>query len=89
MCCRPRGWWLLALIFWGWFRWMQWVAATHITAGGEPNLVGYSLCDFSVAGAFYAVGAGELGAVGGAAADDAREVLRRFGFRTASQLGKP
>ena len=32
---------LLAVIFGGWFRSLQWVAATHITAAGEPDLVGY------------------------------------------------
>ncbi len=37
--------WLLlaALTFWGWFRSMQWAAATHISAAGEPDLVGYSI----------------------------------------------
>ncbi|MGB6192893.1 MAG: hypothetical protein WBF42_10525 [Terracidiphilus sp.] len=34
---------MLALIFWCWFRSMQWVAATHITATGEADLVGYSI----------------------------------------------
>jgi hypothetical protein len=34
---------LLASIFWGWFRSIQWAAATHITAGGEADLVGYSI----------------------------------------------
>jgi hypothetical protein len=34
---------LLALILWSWFRSIQWVAATHITAGGEPDLVGYAI----------------------------------------------
>jgi len=32
---------LLALIFGAWFRSLQWVAATHITPAGEPDLVGY------------------------------------------------
>jgi hypothetical protein len=32
---------LLALTLWGWLRSMQWAAATHITAGAEPDLVGY------------------------------------------------
>jgi hypothetical protein len=27
---------------WGWFRSMEWVAATHITPFGEPDLVGFS-----------------------------------------------
>jgi hypothetical protein len=34
---------LLALTSWTWFRSMQWVAATHITPNGEPDLVGYSI----------------------------------------------
>src|ERR1035437_1002932 len=34
---------LLAGTCWGWFRAMQWVAATHITPNGEPDLVGYSM----------------------------------------------
>jgi hypothetical protein len=34
---------LLALTFWGWFRSIQWAAATHITASGEPDLVGYMM----------------------------------------------
>lgn len=34
---------LFALIFRGWFGSIQWIAATHITAGGEPDLVGYSI----------------------------------------------
>jgi hypothetical protein len=34
---------LLAGACWGWFRSMQWVAATHITSAGEPDLIGYSM----------------------------------------------
>jgi hypothetical protein len=34
---------LLALIGWAWFRSIEWVAATHITPNGEPDLVGYSI----------------------------------------------
>ena len=33
---------LLAGTCWGWFRSIQWVAATHITPDGEPDLVGYA-----------------------------------------------
>jgi hypothetical protein len=35
--------WLAALgvTCWGWFRSIQWVAATHIPSQGEPDLVGY------------------------------------------------
>lgn len=32
---------LLALTLFGWYRAMQWTAAAHITAVGEPDLVGY------------------------------------------------
>jgi len=34
---------LLALGCWGWFRSIEWVAATHITPVGEPDLIGYSM----------------------------------------------
>ena len=34
---------LMALCCWGWFRSIAWVAATHITPAGEPDLVGYSM----------------------------------------------
>ncbi len=34
---------VLGLVFFGWFRSIQWVAATHITATGEADLVGYSI----------------------------------------------
>jgi len=47
--------WLLALgaICWGWFRSIQWVAATHITAGSEPDLVGYSIWGIFLSLAFF------------------------------------
>ncbi|MGA2049580.1 MAG: hypothetical protein ABSG96_17920 [Terracidiphilus sp.] len=31
---------LLGVTWWGWFRSMEWVTATHITTGAEPDLVG-------------------------------------------------
>jgi hypothetical protein len=34
---------MLGLIFVGWFRAIQWVAATHIDQAGEADLVGYSV----------------------------------------------
>jgi len=34
---------LLAVTCWGWFRSVEWAAATHITSGGEPDLVGYAM----------------------------------------------
>jgi hypothetical protein len=34
---------LFAVTCWGWFRSIEWVAATHITTTAEPDLVGYSI----------------------------------------------
>jgi hypothetical protein len=34
---------LLAVTFWGWYCASQWVAVTHITVNGEPDLVGYAI----------------------------------------------
>ena len=34
---------LFAVTIWGWLRTMRWVAATHITIAGEPNLVGFAI----------------------------------------------
>jgi hypothetical protein len=33
---------LFAVTWWGWFRSIEWAAATHITIAGEPDLVGFS-----------------------------------------------
>ncbi len=44
---------LLCLTLWGWLRSMQWAAATHITAGAEPDLVGYSVWAIFLALAFF------------------------------------
>ncbi len=41
MACNGAWLALFGLVVWGWLRSMQWVAATHISAGGEPDLVGY------------------------------------------------
>lgn len=42
MMALQAGWLiLLGLTYWGWFRSMQWAAATHILVGAEPDLVGY------------------------------------------------
>jgi hypothetical protein len=37
--------WLAALgaTCWGWYRSIEWVAATHIPSTGEPDLIGYSM----------------------------------------------
>lgn len=34
---------LLTVTLWAWFRALQWVASTHITPNGEPDLVGYAI----------------------------------------------
>jgi hypothetical protein len=34
---------LLTAIFWAWFRSMQWAAASHISAAGEPDLIGFAI----------------------------------------------
>jgi hypothetical protein len=44
---------LLALTCWLWFRSMQWVAVTHITATGDPDLVGYAAWAITLSLAFY------------------------------------
>jgi hypothetical protein len=43
----------LAATFWGWFRSIQWVAATHIAVAGEPDLVGYSIWVIFLSLGFY------------------------------------
>jgi hypothetical protein len=43
MMLLQAGWLVLLGAMWSaWFRSMEWVAATHITEGAEPNLVGYA-----------------------------------------------
>jgi hypothetical protein len=43
MMLLQAGWLLLlSAICWGWLRCMQWVAATHITTGTEPDLIGFA-----------------------------------------------
>ena len=34
---------LFAVTCWGWLRAISWVAATHITTAGEPDLIGFSM----------------------------------------------
>lgn len=42
MIVLQAGWLILfGVAAWGWFRSMQWAAATQISTGGEPDLVGY------------------------------------------------
>ena len=57
---------MFLLVVYGWFRSMEWVAATHMSgtnigAGGEPDLIGLFIWTiFLSLGFFCAVGAGEL-----------------------------
>ena len=44
---------LLATTFWGWYCCMQWAAATHISAGGEPDLVGFAVWAIVLSLAFF------------------------------------
>ncbi len=44
---------LLGLTLWGWLGSMQWVGATHISAGGEPDLVGYCIWAIFLTLAFF------------------------------------
>jgi len=44
---------LFALTCWGWYRSISWVAATHITPAGEPDLVGYSMWVIFLSLGFY------------------------------------
>jgi len=44
---------LLGFTLWGWLRCMQWAAATHITAGAEPDLVGYFIWTILLALCFF------------------------------------
>ena len=44
MTALQAGWLtILGLVFFGWFRSIQWAAATHISAAGDADLVGYSI----------------------------------------------
>ena len=44
MTALQAGWLVvLGLVFFGWFRSIQWAATTHISATGEADLVGYSI----------------------------------------------
>jgi hypothetical protein len=44
MMLLQAGWLaLLGATWWAWFRSMEWVAATHITTGTEPDLVGFAI----------------------------------------------
>lgn len=46
---------LLALTLWGWYRSIQWTAATHISATGEPDLVGYAMWAIFLTLSFFTV----------------------------------
>lgn len=44
---------LLGLIFWLWFGCMQWAATSHISTGGEPDLVGFAIWAIFLSLAFF------------------------------------
>ena len=44
---------LLGATCWGWLRCMEWVAATHITANAEPELVGFAFWTIFLALGFF------------------------------------
>ena len=44
---------LLAAVFWGWFRCMQWAATSHISANGEPDLIGFAIWTIFLSLAFF------------------------------------
>ena len=56
MMVLQAGWLaLLGAILWAWFACMQWVAATHITTGTEPDLVGFAFWAIFLALGFFTV----------------------------------
>jgi hypothetical protein len=56
MMVLQAGWlFLLGATCWGWFRCMGWVSATHITVGGEPELVGFAFWTIFLALGFFTV----------------------------------
>jgi hypothetical protein len=44
---------LLAATFWLWFRSMQWAAVNHISANGDPDLIGYAAWTIFLSLAFF------------------------------------
>ena len=46
---------VFVLVFWGWLRALGWVAATHIVAGAEPELVGFSMWAIFLSLGFFTV----------------------------------
>lgn len=44
---------LMAATFWGWYRCMQWAAASHISANGDPDLVGFAVWGIVLSLAFF------------------------------------
>ncbi len=56
MMALQAGWLaLLGATCWAWFGSMQWVAATHITTGAEPDLVGFAAWAIFLALGFFTV----------------------------------
>jgi hypothetical protein len=56
MIVLQAGWLaLFGLALWGWIGAMEWAAATHITAGAEPDLVGYFIWTIFLGLGFFTV----------------------------------
>ena len=80
---------LLALTFSGWLRSMQWVAATHITASGEADLIGYSIWAIFLSLGFFTLWALVSWPLAvDADADAAGAALRGLSFRRKLAAGK-
>jgi hypothetical protein len=46
---------LLAATFWSWYGCMEWAAASHISASGEPDLIGFAIWTIFLSLAFFTV----------------------------------
>jgi len=46
---------MLGVTFWCWYRSMQWVSITHISIGGEPDLIGFAIWGICLSLAFFTV----------------------------------
>jgi hypothetical protein len=46
---------LLGVTFWAWYGSMQWAVASHINAGGEPDLIGFAIWSIFLSLAFFTV----------------------------------
>jgi len=81
---------LFGLALWGWFRSMQWVAATHIDVQGEPDLVRYFIWAIFLSLGFFtafALASWPFSIAPVLAQCEQRSVLS--GFRESLRIGRP